>query len=252
MHLAKREMQRRLWEAVMKPGWLKTVDWERLAAIIEIALLPLVVGTAVIGVFEYRDNHKRDRREEAARAYDRADQNYNDFLKVCLEHPDVDCYSGNLPVPGPGADGADAFKVKQRVVMSMLVDVFEVAFVNYNNNNYVDDSRDAYCTQWPDWIAAVRKYARRDAFRETWSDIADEFDLDFQDCVRDLIAEQQGRQPPSPDDSAVPSTCFKGPGCPTRPKRDEVAPVPWTVRDCESGGDFLGSLVLDGRRVAKS
>lgn len=179
-----------------KPGF----DWEKLAARIEVVLFPLGLITGFLALAEYRHTHERERREEAARAYDRADANYTEFLKLCLEHSDLDCYSGHDISAPPAADAraADLRATQQRVVFSMLIDVFESAYVNYNNEHYAKAARETYCAQWPTWMAAIRKYFRKQAFRDTWQEVGNEFDIRFQHCMNATQAEKPPSAPDAP------------------------------------------------------
>lgn len=160
-------------------------DWEKLAARFEIVLFPIGLITGILAFAEYRHAHERERREEAARAYDRADANYTEFLKLCLEHPGLDCYSGYNISARPAGDNqaVELQDVQQRVMFSMLIDTFESAYVNYNNEHYADSAHDAYCAQWPTWMAAIRKYFRKQSFRNAWEEVGNEFDTRFQRCM---------------------------------------------------------------------
>lgn len=98
------------------------------------SVFPIGLITGLLALAEYRHTHERERREEAARAYDRADANYTEFLELCLGHPDLDCYSGYDIAVQPAADGraTEVQAAQHRVMFSMLIDVFESAYVNYN------------------------------------------------------------------------------------------------------------------------
>jgi hypothetical protein len=182
-------------DASQKHGWR---EHGKLAFEIAFGVIALVTG--VLAWIEYRSSHARELREDATRAYDRADSNYNEFLKLCLDHPELDCYSKESPTKTP-LDAKES--IQQRVLFTMLVDVFEVAYVNYNNEHYVDVAKEAYCTQWPAWIEAMKKYARKSAFQATWHDVGDEFDTQFQRCIEALLRDGS---PGSPGDAAETAT----------------------------------------------
>lgn len=174
-------------------------DWEKLAARFEVVLFPVGLITGILAFAEFRHAHERERREEAARAYERADANYTEFLKLCMEHPDLDCYSGHDTAAQPATDShaAELHTTQQRIMFTMLIDVFESAYVNYNNEHYAEVARDAYCAQWPTWMAAIRKYLRKQAFRDTWKEVGNEFDIRFQHCMNAT----QTEKPPSAADA---------------------------------------------------
>ncbi|HEY4240645.1 MAG TPA: hypothetical protein VGM88_12575 [Kofleriaceae bacterium] len=164
--------------------------WEEIAAKIEVLTLPLVLLGGLGALLEYCDAHKRDRRETAQAAYQKADDSWKEFLKLCMDHPESDCYDG-ASLESPATSPID--EVRRRVMMSYLIDTFEVAYVSYNDPEYANDAHGTYCTEWPTWVAAIRKYARRDTYVRTWLDVGNEYDTEFQSCIDQLITEQRGQ-----------------------------------------------------------
>jgi hypothetical protein len=197
----------------------KHIDWERLASFIEVVTLPLVLIGGALALFEYIESRHRDRREVAAHAYDQADNVYKDYLKLCLEHPDLECYTGRT-VDITSLD--EKQQQQQQVMYIFLIDAFEVAYTNYNNEEYVHSSPRAYCAEWPGWVAVMRKAARRPNFVTTWrggsglnggsevhggsgsggndvNGVNDEFYGRFQGCLNDIVNDQGGHTPAAID-----------------------------------------------------
>ena len=167
------------------------INWEVLAAKIEVGTVPLAIVGGLIALLEYCDTHERDRIELAQRAYEKADSNWTEFLKLCAEHPEANCYSGAIVgsggVTGAGSSVLSVDDAKKELVLTFLVDTFEVAYVNYNNESYVDAAEDDYCAQWPTWIVAMRKFLARPDFQDTWTRVHDEYDKRYQRCMKALI-----------------------------------------------------------------
>lgn len=159
-------------------------DWETFAAKIEVLTLPLVLIGGVIALLEYSDGHKRDIREVSKSAYEKADSNWTEFLKLCADHPETSCYDG---APDTGSDDPH-----QGPVLSMVIDTFETAFRNYNDAEYANDATENYCDEWPTWMLAMRRYARRPSFQRVWTQVGGEYGQKFQLCMEATIKEQTG------------------------------------------------------------
>src|SRR5260221_11311191 len=47
---------------------------------------------AVVGVLAYRDAKEKDARDRADTAYSRANERYDEYIRLCLEHPSADAF----------------------------------------------------------------------------------------------------------------------------------------------------------------
>lgn len=160
------------------------MSWERIHKSCEFLSFVAVVIGVPIALIELHahaadaaDAAKKQRIEAAEKIYRDVDQRYMDFMKLCIEHPRLDCYS--LPQGGSPPLSADEL-MQQKILYSTLSDVFEVAFVQYHKPN--EDNPDViklYKDQWAGWDAYIRKFLGRRVYRQTWREIKDEYDKGF-------------------------------------------------------------------------
>lgn len=146
-----------------------------------LSFISLIIGVP-LGLLEFRmhgveaqENAKKERVEAAEKVYQTVDERYTEFVKLCVEHPRLDCYSvpraGDLKPPL-----SEDEKVQQKMLFTHLTDVFEVAFIQYHKEESNPDIQKIYKSQWAGWDAYIRKFLKRPAYLETWYDIRDEYD----------------------------------------------------------------------------
>jgi hypothetical protein len=122
---------------------------------------------------ESESNHKRDRIMAAESTYRDAQAKYSEFLKLCLDHPRLDCYS----VPENHHDLSRDEKIQQKVLYTTLTDAFEVAYVVYRTNQDLDaEAKEIFEQQWRGWDVYIRKFLQRAAYCQVYLEIRDEYD----------------------------------------------------------------------------
>ena len=89
--------------------------WELLSYVVTVVGLPLAIA-----VFLYEQRRERENEEEEV--YQLLSDNYQDFLKIALDNPDLKLYS---------AGAAESLNAEQRerqlIIFNMLVSLFERA-----------------------------------------------------------------------------------------------------------------------------
>ncbi len=93
------------------------VDWELLSYIVTAIGLP-----AAIGIFLYEQKKERDNEEEEV--FQLVSDNYQDFLKIVLQNPDLRLFS---PEGTPSLN--DEQRERMHIIFSMLVSLFERAYL---------------------------------------------------------------------------------------------------------------------------
>jgi hypothetical protein len=136
------------------------------------AFVAIAAGCAA--VVDSCRNHEKERREAAERAYRDVDDKYMDFLKLCFEHPSLDCESRARTTPIRPED-----EVAQWRLDNVLVDVLEFAYKRYQNADFMSAAREAYNREWPGWQTYARKWLTRPHFRSVWCTVQDEYDTGF-------------------------------------------------------------------------
>jgi len=151
-------------------------DWAEL-----LSFVALIVGIPVgfidlhTHAKEAEENAVKERVEAAERVYQAVDERYTDFVKLCIDHPRLDCYS--IPQAGePQPPLNSTEKLQQKMLFTELTDVFEVAYVQYHKEESNKEIQKLYMAQWAGWDAYIRKFLKRPSYLNTWYDIRNEYD----------------------------------------------------------------------------
>jgi len=176
--------ERRMGELPL--GWLERClsPFERL-----VPLATLVsVGIAVV-LFVQGQAHERAARErEAVRqrearvteTYNALDDRYIDYVKLCMQHPELDAFDTPLHRDRPATE---AEKRGESMMFSILLSVMERSFLMYR------DQSDAFKkAQWTAWETYVKSWVGRKNFVDEWRKTRTEFDHDFAVYMDGVIA----------------------------------------------------------------
>lgn len=123
--------------------------WELLSYIVTVIGLPLAIC-----VFLYEQRKERENEDEEV--YQLVSDNYQDFLKTALEHPDLRLFSN---------DTNDALndeqKERQLIIFTMLMSLFERAYLLiYDENMSPKQAR-----RWNSWEDFILEWCRKPHFR---------------------------------------------------------------------------------------
>lgn len=155
---------------------LERDTWEVLSYAVTVIGLPLAIA-----VFLYEQRKERDNEEEEV--YQLLADNYQDFLKMALDNPDLRLFS---------AEASHTLSAEQRerrhIIFSMLVSLFERAFLLLHEDAM--SSRQA--RRWGSWEDYMREWCRRADFRETLPDLLTGEDPDFARYIRALMEAERG------------------------------------------------------------
>jgi len=152
----------------------KVHKWAELASFLALILgVPFGLLDLHNHAIEAEENTKKERVEAAEKVYQMVDERFHEFVKICMDHPRLDCYS----VPRAGSlKLSDDEKIQQKMLYAELTDVFEVAYVQYHKEESNPEITKIYKEQWAGWDAYIRKFFSRPAYVGTWYDIRDEYD----------------------------------------------------------------------------
>ncbi|HEX2825849.1 MAG TPA: hypothetical protein VHP37_05855 [Burkholderiales bacterium] len=153
---------------------MSTETWELLSYIVTVFGLPLAIG-----VFFYEQRKERENEEEEV--YQLLSDNYQDFLKVALENPDLRLFSKDV-TPGLSAEQRE----RKLIVFDMLVSLFERAYLLlYETSMSAQQAR-----RWSSWEDYMREWCDRPDFRAALPDLLRGEDPEFVTYIRRLLAEQ--------------------------------------------------------------
>jgi len=152
--------------------------WEYLSYAVTVIGLPLAI-------YVFLFNERKERANEEEYVYQQVSDNYQDFLKVVLQHPDLRLFS---------AAGAPELNDEQRerrlVIFSMLISLFERAYLLlYEESMPVRQAR-----RWKSWEDYMREWCRRKEFRLSLPTLLEGEDPEFMAYIEAVAAEEAGRQ----------------------------------------------------------
>ena len=123
--------------------------WELLSYVVTVVGLPLAIG-----VFLYQQRRERENEEEEV--YQLLSDNYQDFLKVALDNPDLKLFSEG---------SAESLTAEQRerklIIFNMLISLFERAYLLLHE----DDMTRKQARRWHSWEDYMLEWCRRPDFR---------------------------------------------------------------------------------------
>ena len=146
--------------------------WELLSYIVTVIGLPLAI---VVFVFEQR----QERLNEQDAVYESISDNYQEFLRVMLEYPELHLFSMTRT---PAL--SDEQQERMMVIFGMLVSLFERAYLLL----YEDGLSGAKLRRWRSWEDYMREWCAREDFRDTLEALLAGEDPDFCAHIRALAA----------------------------------------------------------------
>ena len=148
--------------------------WELLSYIVTTIGLPLAIL-----VFVYEQKKERDNEDEEV--YQLLSDNYQDFLKMALGHPDLRLFT---------AEETPELTVEQRermlIIFSMLTSLFERAYLLL----YEPKMSSKHQRRWLSWEDYMREWCRRGDYRAMLPVLLEGEDLEFGAYIRALAAKE--------------------------------------------------------------
>jgi hypothetical protein len=123
-------------------------EWAVLADAVTVFGFPLAIF-----VFLYEQHQERLNEEDEV--YELLSDNYQEFLRIVLENPDL-----HLIAPESTANLSDEQQERMLVVFSMLISLFERAFLLLYNSHFSRTQR----RRWASWEDYMAEWCRRDDF----------------------------------------------------------------------------------------
>lgn len=149
--------------------------WELLSYVVTVIGLPMAIF-----VFLYEQRKERENEEEEV--YQLLSDNYQDFLKVALDNPDLKLFSKVT---------ADSLSEEQEerliIIFTMLTSLFERAFLLL----YEDNMSDKQQRRWNSWEDYMVEWCHKPSFRSRLSQLLRGEDPRFVQYIEQL-ARQAG------------------------------------------------------------
>ena len=152
--------------------------WEILSYVVTVVGLPLAI---LVFLFEQR----KERENEEEEVYQLLSDNYQEFLKVALENPDLRLFSDAERV-----ELTPEQEERQYIIFSMLMSLFERAYLLLHE----DDMKERQMRRWNSWEDYILEWCGRPEFRSELPRLLHGEDPDFVRYVEQLVSKQrQGR-----------------------------------------------------------
>ena len=150
--------------------------WELLSYVVTVIGLPLAIA-----VFLYEQRRERENEEEEV--YQLLSDNYQDFLKMTLDNPDLKLFSA-------GATGflTEEQRERQLILFNMLVSLFERAYLLLHE----DDMAPKQARRWHSWEDYMAEWCHRPEFRAALPLLLHGEDPDFVRYLEKVAASSQG------------------------------------------------------------
>ncbi len=146
--------------------------WELLSYVVTVIGLPLAIA-----VFIFEQRKERDNEEEEV--YQLLSDNYQEFLKVALEHPDLRLFA---------SEETQALSQEQRermfIILSMLISLFERAYLLL----YEDNMTEKQLRRWRSWEDYMGEWCNRADFGASLPALLRGEDPEFADYIQKLAA----------------------------------------------------------------
>lgn len=149
--------------------------WEMLSYIVTVVGLPLAI---FVFLFEQRKERESDEEE----VYQLLSDNYQDFLKVALDNPDLRLFS----IQGSVILNEEQ-KERQYIIFAMLVSLFERAYLLL----YEDEMATKQARRWNSWEDYMQEWCARPEFRTSLPKLLRGEDPGFIDHMRRIAAETE-------------------------------------------------------------
>jgi len=149
--------------------------WELLSYIVTVVGLPFAIV-----VFVHDQRKARENEEEEV--YQLLSDNYQEFLKVALENPDLQLFSS-----APAIDLTPEQRERKIIVFNMLVSLFERAYLVL----YEDAMAPKQARRWRSWEDYMREWCARPDFREALPQLLRGEDPEFVQYIEGLAAAER-------------------------------------------------------------
>jgi hypothetical protein len=141
--------------------------WELLSYVVTTIGLP-----CAIFVFLYEQKRERDSDEEEV--YQLLSDNYQDFLKVSLDNPDLRLFS-SAQTPDLTAEQRE----RMVIIFNMLISLFERAYILL----YEEGMAAKQARRWESWADYMREWCRREDFRALLPTLLQGEDAEFTEYI---------------------------------------------------------------------
>jgi len=148
--------------------------WELLSYVVTVIALPLAI---VVFLYEQR----KERENEEDEVYQLLSDNYQEFLKIALDNPDLKLFAESA-----SPELSDEQKERRLIIFNMLVSLFERAYVLLYENKMSEKQ----LRRWLSWDDYMREWCRRRDFRSALPSLLEGEDSGFVNYIQQIMARE--------------------------------------------------------------
>lgn len=130
-----------------------------------------------LAIYVYYNDKVKERKLKEKEALFTSHTLYADYLKICLENPDLDVYNSALK------------KTELSLSDKKEIIIFEILFTYLESTYlyYKDQSTEIRKKRWGGWVKFIEEFAVEDNFRRSWELTGGQWDEDFMKLMNDII-----------------------------------------------------------------
>jgi len=146
--------------------------WELLSYVVTVIGLPLAIVVYLVEKRQERLNDEDD-------VYERLSRNYQDFLQLALDNPDLKLLSqSHTPNLNPEQEE------RMQAIFAMLIALFERAYLLL----FEDNLKGKELRRWRSWEDFMQEWCEREDFRNSLPGLIHGEDPEFADYIKDLAS----------------------------------------------------------------
>lgn len=146
--------------------------WELFSYVVTVIGFPLAIF-----VFAYEQRRERENEDESV--YQLLSDNYQEFLRTALQHPDLKLFAAEET-----SELSEEQKERMYIIFSMLVSLFERAYLLLYDIKMTSKER----RRWLSWEDYMREWCRRADFRRLLPQLLKGEDPEFVTYIQSLQA----------------------------------------------------------------
>lgn len=171
----------------MARSWYES---KKLNAALDLIQKVAVVAGIPIGIYTYWATAAHERREAEIATYEKLDDRYWAYQRLCMDHPHLDVSDvvaedkELAKVLKPRDKLTPEERVRERQILSLFYSMCERAFLMYADKSEAFKKR-----QWAGWDAWIRRQIGRPSFRDAWAPGGNGYDTSFEAYISGVRAE---------------------------------------------------------------
>jgi hypothetical protein len=159
-----------------------------------LSYLATVIGIP-IAIIAFIAEKRKDRLQREIETYNEANQLYIDYLKLCLEHPELECAEF---LPNDREVAAVGLNTGKLTMFTILISLLEGGYILYRKHRSEIRKK-----QWQGWDDYIIMWATREDFRKAWPLLSPQFNTDFVAHVQRHIDGKKPNKASEPTATAV-------------------------------------------------